>query len=144
MTGAGRRCQGDSGVRLSAGEDTEGWRAARLDCTRECANVVTEIRAKGRGIAAFGTIVGVLLALAPHTAAVAGPPTPTLPHKGGGSGLHTATIGPAQVLHLPARSSTPPQLSAEAQAELQAAIQRMNRHPGSNTSRAQPPSSTSP
>src|SRR5438309_12098454 len=105
MTGAGRRCQEDSDIRLSPDEDTEGWRATRLDCTRECANVVTEISAKGRGIAAFGTIVGVLLALAPHTAAAGSSPHPNPPPQAGegrvlpndGPGRPAATIGPAEV-----------------------------------------------
>jgi len=89
--------------------------------------MLTDIRGKGRGVAAFGTIVAVLFALAPQTTAAAGPPTPTLPLKGGGSGVHRATVGPAQVFTLP-RSSVPPNRSIEQQAQLDAAARGMNRH----------------
>src|SRR5437870_12888072 len=90
--------------------------------------MLSDIRGKHRGIAAFGTIVGVLFSLAaPQTPAVAGAPTVPSAASGREAGVRATTVGPAQVFTVHP-SSIPPTRSAAQQARLDAATRGTNRH----------------
>jgi len=76
----------------------------------------------GKAVARLGTVAILLSAIAPQTALAAGRgPISTVP-------VHTLTLPPAEVVHLPPGSSKPPGLTPETRGQLEASIHRMNRH----------------
>src|SRR5712691_6108264 len=100
----------------------------RLNLTAdETAVMLSDIRGNRKGVAAFGTIVGVLISLAPQIPALAA--APSLPSRASGrvAEVRATTVGPAQVFTVHP-SSVPPNRSAEQRARLDAAARGMNRH----------------
>ena len=92
--------------------------------------MLTEIKGRGRVVAAFGTVAAVLFALAPQTTAAASlntTPSPLAGEGRGGGAVHSTTVGPARVFRVP-RLSVLPNRSVEKQAQLDAATRVMNRH----------------